>query len=47
MIKVSITKQSNYPVSVAPIKKKLAKFFSQNGIVSDAEVSVATKAAGN
>lgn len=41
MIKVSITKQSNYPVAVAPIKKKLAKFLTEQGIVSDAEVSVA------
>lgn len=41
MVKVSITKQSNYPVKVAPIKKKLANFFNKNGIVSDAEVSVA------
>lgn len=41
MIKVSITKQSNYPVKVTEIKKKLAAFFMKNGIVSDAEVSVA------
>ncbi|KKU09111.1 MAG: putative rRNA maturation factor [Candidatus Woesebacteria bacterium GW2011_GWB1_45_5] len=41
MIRVSITKQSNYPVAVAPIKKKLAGFLTENGIVSDAEVSVA------
>jgi probable rRNA maturation factor len=41
MIKVFVTKQSNYPVKTAEIKKKLAAFFSRNGIVSDAEVSVA------
>ncbi len=41
MIKVSITKQSNYPVAVASIKKKLADFLGKSGIVSDAEVSIA------
>ena len=41
MIKVSVTKQSNYPVGVPVIKKKLADFLSKNGIVSDAEVSIA------
>lgn len=41
MVKVNITKQSNYPVKVTDIKKKLAKFFVNNGIVSDAEVSIA------
>ena len=41
MIKVTITKQSNYPVKTPIIKKKLAKFFEDHGIVSDAEVSVA------
>jgi probable rRNA maturation factor len=41
MVKVSITKQSNYPVKATEIKKKLAAFFAKNGIVSDAEVSVA------
>ncbi len=41
MIKVSVTKQANYPVKAAEIKKKLAAFFVKNGIVSDAEVSVA------
>jgi len=41
MIKVSVSKQSNYPVTVTPIKKKLVNFFIKNGIVSDAEVSVA------
>lgn len=41
MVKVSITKQSNYPAKTSPIKKKLAGFLAKNGIVSDAEVSVA------
>jgi rRNA maturation RNase YbeY len=41
MIKVLVTKQSNYPVSVLFIKKKLADFLTRRGIVSDAEVSVA------
>lgn len=41
MIKVFITKQSNFPVKSPDIKKKLAAFFEKNGIVSDAEVSVA------
>lgn len=41
MIKVYVTKQGNYPVKSAEIKRKLAKFFIEHGIVSDAEVSVA------
>lgn len=41
MVKVSITKQSNYPVKAPIIKKKLATFFTGQGIVSEAEVSVA------
>ncbi|HET7099124.1 MAG TPA: rRNA maturation RNase YbeY [Patescibacteria group bacterium] len=41
MIKVSVTKQSNYPIGASKIKTKLAKFFVSQGIVSDAEVSVA------
>lgn len=41
MIKVNIIKQSNYPVKSADIKRKLAKFFTDHGMVSDAEVSVA------
>jgi len=40
MIKVLITKQSNYPVKIAPIKKKLAEFLVKNGIVSDADVNI-------
>ncbi len=41
MVKVFVTKQSNYPVDAMSIKKKLANFFVKSGIVSDAEVSVA------
>lgn len=41
MIKVSIVKQSNYPVGATKIKKKLADFLVKQGITSDAEVSVA------
>lgn len=41
MIKVLITKQSNYPVEVTPIKKKLSDFLAKNGIVSDADISIA------
>lgn len=41
MIRVYVTKQSNYPVSSPKIKKSLREFFAKNGIVSDAEVSVA------
>jgi len=41
MITVSVSKQSNYPVNVSVVKKKLAGFLVKNGIVSDAEVNVA------
>lgn len=41
MITVSVSKQSNYPVNVSVVKKKLAEFLVKNGIVSDAEVTVA------
>lgn len=41
MIKVSITKQSNYPVAATKIKSRLSSFFKKNGIVSEGEVSVA------
>jgi probable rRNA maturation factor len=41
MIKVSVSKQSNYPVKAPVIKKKLADFLAKSGIVSDAEVSIA------
>ncbi|MGA3292244.1 MAG: rRNA maturation RNase YbeY [Candidatus Microgenomates bacterium] len=41
MIKVFVSKQSNYPVGVPAIKRKLADFLAGKGIVSDADVSVA------
>jgi len=41
MIKVFVSKQSNYPVKALPIKKKLAEFLGKSGIVSDADVSIA------
>jgi probable rRNA maturation factor len=41
MIRVLVTKQANYPVKVTDIKKNLAVFLAKNGIVSDAEVSIA------
>lgn len=40
MIKIDVKKQSNYPVSTPKLKKKLAKFLQDNGIVSDAYVGV-------
>lgn len=41
MTKVSVSKQSNYPVSTAKVKKRLSSFLEKQGIVSKAEVSVA------
>jgi len=41
MIKVNVNKQSNYPVNTPKLKKVLRNFFLEQGIVSDAEVSVA------
>lgn len=41
MIKVLISKQSNFPVKTSWMKQKLADFFAKNGIVSDADVSIA------
>jgi probable rRNA maturation factor len=41
MVNVSVSKQSNYAVSSAVIKKRLSAFLSKQGIVSSAEVSVA------
>jgi probable rRNA maturation factor len=41
MVKVSVIKQSNYPVGTTVIKKRLAAFLLKQGIVSTAEVSVA------
>jgi len=41
MIKVFVYKQSNYPVAVVKVKKALSDFFKNEGIVSDAFVSLA------
>ena len=41
MISVDVFKQANYPVSSPKLKKRLRDFFRKEGIVSDAEVSVA------
>jgi probable rRNA maturation factor len=41
MIKIFVSKQSNYPVKVTGIKKKLAEFLAKSGIISDADVSIA------
>lgn len=41
MIKVNVSKESNYPVSSPVIKKKLRVFLAKAGIVSDCIVSVA------
>lgn len=40
MIKVLVFKQSNYPVSKVLLRNKIKDFLSQQGIVSDVEVSV-------
>jgi probable rRNA maturation factor len=41
MVKVSVSKQSNYPVGANVVKKRLSLFLQKQGIVSPAEVSVA------
>ena len=41
MIKVYVTKQSNYPIAAKAIKDCLKTFFVENGVVSDAMVYVA------
>lgn len=41
MIKVLVKKQGNYPVKTPVVKKALQKFFADEGVVSDAFVSVA------
>lgn len=40
MIKINVSKQSNYPVSGIKIRKFLQNFFKENGIVSDAVANV-------
>lgn len=41
MIKVNVTKQSNFPIKSSLIKKRLREFLTKEGIVSDCVVSVA------
>lgn len=41
MIKVNVTKQSNYPISSVGIKKRLREYFENKGIASDSDVNVA------
>lgn len=41
MIKVHVKKQSNYPISSPYLKKIVRDFLTKNGIVSNAEVSLA------
>lgn len=41
MIKVEVKKQSNYPISAKLIRDILKGFFTKEGIISDALVSVA------
>lgn len=40
MVKINISKQSNYPVSGVAVRKFLQEFFKNNGIVSDSECHV-------
>ncbi len=40
MIKINISKQSNYPISGVKVRKYLQSFFKNHGIVSDAFASV-------
>jgi probable rRNA maturation factor len=40
MIKIRVTKQSNYPVDTPGLKRKLKEYFKSMGIVSDSQVSV-------
>jgi probable rRNA maturation factor len=41
MIKIYVSKQSNYPVSTPKLKRKLKELLEKKGIVSDAQVSIA------
>jgi len=40
MVKINISKQSNYAISGVNVRKFLQEFFNKNGIVSDAECYV-------
>ena len=41
MIKVYVKKQSSYPISAKRLKLKLQEYLTKEGIVSDAEASIA------
>ena len=41
MIKIAVSKQSNFPLNTPSVKKRLKDFFKNHGIVSDASVSIA------
>ena len=40
MVKINVSKQSNYPISGIKVRKFLQKFFKDHGIVSSAECHV-------
>ena len=40
MVKINVSKQSNYPISGVKVRKYLQEFFKENGIVSSAECHV-------
>lgn len=40
MVKINISKQSNYPISGVKVRKFLQDFFKKHGIVSDSECFV-------
>lgn len=40
MVKINVSKQSNYPISGVKVRKFLQEFFKKNGIVSDSECHV-------
>ena len=40
MVKINVSKQSNYPISGVKVRKFLQDFFKENGIVSEAECHV-------
>lgn len=40
MVKINVSKQSNYPISGVKVRKFLQEFFKTNGIVSEAECHV-------
>lgn len=40
MVKINVSKQSNYPISGVKVRGYLQQFFKENGIVSNAECHV-------